>query len=540
MRYLVRALLLVSLCASAPAQNSAAASASAAARNGRLILVMPFENLTSQQNLDWIGESVPEVLNQRLASAGFLPITRTDRLYALDHLGLPQNFQPSRASMLRLAQTLDADYVIYGSYSMSANNLTATAHILDLPNLKVSQPLTQQMELPRLLGLLNSLAWRTARQLDPTYSVAEETFVAANANVRLDAFENYIRGLVEANPAERIKHLKESVRLSPDFYAAWLALGRAYFAHQDYELAAATFAKLPKNDSHALEAQFYRGLALFYTGNYAKAEESFAFVATMLPLPEVVNNQGVAASRHGRNGAPQFEQAVAVDPRDPDYHFNLAVSLRRRGDLPGATREIDLALKLRPADTEVQAVAALIKSDSTHATPVKTNVALGEADAPSEPLERIKRGYNEASFRQAAFELQQVEEIRLSALPPAAKSSAHAKQGTTYLNRGLILEAEYEFQQAVQEDPSSAAAHAGLAQVREHSGDAEDARKEAKASIALHPNVTAYLVLGRLDLAANQPAAAADNVSKALKLEPANADARGLGQAIEARGQKLP
>ena len=312
--------------------------------------------------------------------------------------------------------------------------------------------------------------------------MAEETFVAANANVRLDAFENYIRGLVEADPAERLKHLKESVRLSPDFYAAWLALGRAYFARQDYELAATTFAKLPKNDSHALEAQFYRGLALFYTGNYAKAEESFAFVATMLPLPEVVNNQGVAASRHGRNGSPQFEQAVAVDPRDPDYHFNLAVSMRRHGDLPGATREIDLALKLRPNDTEVQAVAALIKN-----TPVKTNVALGETDAPSEPLERIKRGYNEASFRQAAFELQQVEEMRLSTLPPAERSSAHAKQGTTYLNRGLILEAEHEFQQAVQEDPSSAAAHAGLAQVREHSGDAEDARKEAQASIALQP-----------------------------------------------------
>jgi len=540
MRLLVSALLLVFLCVSAPAQNSAPAAAPPSARNGRLLLVMPFENLTSQQNLDWVGESVSEVLNQRLASAGFLPITRTDRLYALDHLGLPQNFQPSRASMLRLAQTLDADYVIYGSYSMSGNSLTATAHILDLPALKVGQPITQQAELPHLLGLLNSLAWRTARQLDPTYSVAEETFVAANANVRLDAFENYIRGLVEADPAERLKHLKESVRLSPEFYAAWLALGRAYFARQEYELAATTFAKLPRNDSHALEAQFYRGLALFYTGNYAKAEESFAFVATMLPLPEVVNNQGVAASRHGRNGSPQFEQAVAVDPRDPDYHFNLAVSLRRRGDLAGATREIDLALKLRPNDTEVQSVAALIKTDSAHATPVKTNVALGETDEPSEPLERIKRGYNEASFRQAAFELQQVEEIRLSTLPLAERSSAHAKQGTTYLNRGLILEAEHEFQQAVQEDPSSAAAHAGLAQVREHSGDAEDARKEAQASIALHPNVTAYLVLGRLDLAANQPAAAADDVSRALKLEPANADARGLGQAIEARGQKLP
>ena len=64
--------------------------------------------------------------------------------------------------------------------------------------------------------------------------------------------------------------------------------------------------------------------------------------------------------------------------------------------------------------------------------------------------------------------------------------------------------------------------------------------KKPRLPLPSSPNVTAYLVLGRLDLAANQPAAAADDVSKALKLEPANADARGLGQAIEARGQKLP
>ena len=188
----------------------------------------------------------------------------------------------------------------------------------------------------------------TARQLDPKYAVAEQTFVAANSNVRLEAFENYIRGLVELEDAERIKHLKESVRLSPNFYAASLALGRAYFAHQDYELAYTTLGKLPKNDSHALEAQFYRGLALFYTGNYGKAEDAFAFVAAMLPLPEVVNNQGVAASRHGRDGAPQFEQAISVDPKDADYHFNLAVSLRHRNDLAGAAKEIDLAAQAPP------------------------------------------------------------------------------------------------------------------------------------------------------------------------------------------------
>ena len=43
-------------------------------------------------------------------------MSRADRMYALDHLGLPQGFQPSRASSLKLAQTLDADSIVVGSF----------------------------------------------------------------------------------------------------------------------------------------------------------------------------------------------------------------------------------------------------------------------------------------------------------------------------------------------------------------------------------------------------------------------------------------
>ncbi|MGH9595998.1 MAG: tetratricopeptide repeat protein, partial [Edaphobacter sp.] len=81
------------------------------------MLVLPFDNRTGQTSLAWIGDSFPDTLNQRLTSAGFLTITRDDRQYALDHLGLPVDFRPSRATTIRIAQTLDADFVIVGSYT---------------------------------------------------------------------------------------------------------------------------------------------------------------------------------------------------------------------------------------------------------------------------------------------------------------------------------------------------------------------------------------------------------------------------------------
>src|SRR5277367_7052304 len=116
------------------------AAASQMTTHGHLILVLPFENQSGQSNIDWMSESMPEVMNRRLESAGFLPIGREDRLYALDHLGLPPNFRPSRASTIRLAQNLDADSVIVGSYTSDGKRLTITARILDINGLKLSAP----------------------------------------------------------------------------------------------------------------------------------------------------------------------------------------------------------------------------------------------------------------------------------------------------------------------------------------------------------------------------------------------------------------
>jgi tetratricopeptide (TPR) repeat protein len=375
------------------------------------------------------------------------------------------------------------------------------------------------------------------RQLDPTYSVEERTFLAADKNLHADAFEAYIRGLVAEDPKQAIEHLRDAVKLDPDFPVAWLALGRAYFSNQDYEEAAATLGHLAKDDSNALEADFYRGLAYFYTGNYREAEDAFAFVSMRLPLPEVVNNQGVAATRRGKDGGALFEQAIAADPRDPDYHFNLAVALVRRGDKNGALRELDQTLALRPQDAEAQSFEEQLKSDD----PAKPNPDPGHAIADAQgPMSRIKRGYSEAGFRQAAFEVEQVQQMRLASMTSAQRAAVNIRDGDQFFQRGLVLEAEREYREALAADPSSALAHAGLAAVRERDGDVDAARQEAHASIQLVPNVPAYLVLARLDLGANQLSAAAGDVGDALKVDPANANARGMKLALERRGQTMP
>ena len=532
--FIVLIAFFAATCAQGQVASESAAASVPAADRGRILLVLPFDNRTGQPSLEWVREAAAELLSSRFRSVGFAPMNRADRMYALDHLGLPQGFQPSRASSLKLAQTLDADQIVVGSYITDGNSIVADARLVDVPHLRMGEPVTARGDMHDLVAVFDSLAWKLTRQLDPSVSVAEETFVAAGKNIRIDAFEQYIRGITEPDQIERLKHLQSSVKLDPDFSPAWMALGREQFNGQQFEQAADAFSRVDKNGIDGLEAGYYRVLALLFSGNYAAGEKAFADVAKILALAEVVNNEGVAASRQGHDGTVLFVQAAADDPNSADYHFNLAVSLKRHGQANAAMNELAQCLKLHPNDSEALALQAAWKQPSLKAVSQTTGTATAAESAP-DPLERIVRTFDAAAFRQAAQMLDQVDAARLAALPSSERAQKTAAQATGYLGRGLILEAERLYQSAVTADPNCAEAHAGLAQVRESAGAIDAARSEAKKALELKPSADAYLVLGRTDFDANRLTEAGNEAAAALKLEPANTMAMDLQRKVQAK-----
>jgi tetratricopeptide (TPR) repeat protein len=509
---------------------------------GRVVLVLPFDNHSGNTSLNWIGDSFPDTLNKRLNAAGFLTISHDDRQFAYEHLGLPADFRPTRATTIRIAEQLDANYVIIGSYNVQPGpaggaadgRISIQAKVLSIDALRLSPAIEDSVELMRLFDAENAIAWKVAGVLDPHFSVSEQTFLAAPGAVPLPAFEDYIRGINAATDAERLKRLQNAVALVPGYAAALLELGKEQYAQRDFDGAAATLAKVPKTDRLALEANFYLGLACFNSANYAGAQTAFAFVASRLPLPEVVNNEAVAVSRQGKDGVEFFRKASDADPSDEDYHYNLAIALFRRGDTDGAMREVETALKLKPADNEAIQLRTQLKqvAPGTHLTQ--------SADSGFSPLERIRRNYSETGFRQAAFLLDQMRAARMAMLPPAQRAAEYTQLGREYLSEGLLPEAETQFQNALEASPNSADAHAGMAQLREASGDAAKARDEAKTSLIMKPNTAALLVLARLDLADKQLSACAGDIAQALKIEPRNAEAIALKLVLQQRGQTVP
>ena len=518
-----------------------AGSAQNLPNTGQTLVVFPFENASHVPGLAWISESFPELLGERLASPTLYFVGRDQRLQAYDRGSIPANLHPSRATLYRLAEQLDVDCVVLGQFTYDGRTFTATAQLLDMHRLKLQPAVTASGPLTDLINIQTGLAWELLRQLRSDLSIGRDAYLAAFPQVRLDAFENYVRGIMAATPTERLQHFKEAVRLNPAYNEAWLQLGRTYYGERQYDATVAALDHIPQAVPMAREASFYVGLASYYVGDFSKAESAFSFVATRLPLPEVDNNLGVATGRRGKREAAQFfQRALDADPNDADYHFNLGVALYRNGDLTGALRQLREALAQRPADSEAQSflgrleAEASTKSQATSeaATPVKT------------PLERIKPNYDENSFRQIALQLQATAEQRWAKADPRKHAQYHVGRGTELLGQGFVAEAEREFREAVSLDPENAQAHLGLAQVLENNGDSSASRSEAETAFGLKQTAEPLLVLVRLDLRENRAEAASESVDRALKLEPANPSVQALKRAVAAKlaqkAQPLP
>jgi tetratricopeptide (TPR) repeat protein/TolB-like protein len=532
---LLSGLLYASLLGSAQPQNPATGA--------QTVVVMPFDNASSAPGLEWISEAIPEILGQRLASPTLYVVERNDRVRAYDRAGIPLTVHPARATLYRIAEQMDVDYVVLGQYTYDGRTFSARADLVDMRGEKLLGPSTESGLLVELVNIQTGLAWNLLHRLRPDFTSSREAYISTFPPLRLDALENYVRGTIATTPRDKIGQFREAVRINPSYNEAWLQLGRTYLAERQYDQAISAFSRIPQTIPLAREANFYMGLAAYYAGDFAKAESAFNFVALTLPLPEVYNNLAVVSGRRRRkNEVELFQKAVQDDPSDPDYHFNLGLAFYHEGDTSSAVRQLRETLALRPNDVEAKSLYERISGDSAAKTPTPAGTLTPAAIKA--PLQRMKRSYDENSFRVLALKIQAVAEQGLAKADPPTHARFHVTRGNELLSQGFTSEAEKEFREAVSLDPANAQAHTGLARILESSNDVTAARSEAEAALRLKPLADALLVLARLDLRENKIEAAAQNVNKALQLEPSNPAAQALKTAVAAKlaekAQPLP
>jgi tetratricopeptide (TPR) repeat protein len=374
------------------------------------VLVLPFFNHSKTASLDWIGESIAETVRDALASQNVLVLDRDDRLEAYRRLSLRPGAELTRASIMKIGESLDASRVIYGEYDVtpaepppagkppSRGSLRITARLIDLKRLRRGPEFTETGALEELAALETHLGWQTLVFLTPKAAPGEEEFRRTRPPVRVDAVESYVRGLLAGSAEQRHRYFTQAARLDANYSQPRFQLGKIYWEKKDYKVAAGWLERVLQSDPHYLEAQFLLGLCRYQSSDFAGAEKSFQLVAAKVPLNEVFNNLGAAQSRgnHPAAAAANFRKALEGDSADPDFHFNIGYLLWKDGRFDAAAESFRATLERNPGDAEAVALLGrCLKKEGPRA-----------GDPKSEARERLKLTYEEGAYRQLQAELE--------------------------------------------------------------------------------------------------------------------------------------
>ena len=378
----------------------------AAAACADTFVVLPFANVSkSAPGINWVGESISETLRETLAAGSVIALDRDERDEAFKQLGIKQNVLLTRASMIKLAGALDADQIVYGEFELipppaatsgTRGSLRISAHVLDLKRMHQGPEFSELGAMEDLAALQMRLGFRTLKFLLGPNAPSEGEFMSAHEPVRLDAIENYVRGLLSPAKEQKLRFLSQAVHIEPAFSQPIFRLGMLHYEQREFRPAAEWFAKVKSTDAHYRESVFLLGVCRFSQGDYAAAQALFEQLAKDVPLAGVINNIGVCQSKRNLPAAlATIEQAIDADPGDAAMQFNAGFVLWKQARFEKAAVHFREALDRDGSDAESKQL--LDRCQKKNGPRPRERIEIQE---------RVKTEYEEAAYLQLKSVLQ--------------------------------------------------------------------------------------------------------------------------------------
>ena len=517
-----------------------------------IFLVFPFENDGASPRLDWLCEGLEELTIQRLSAAGQQVFTHSGRTSELDRYGLPSNARFSHATMLRIGADLDADFVVFGKFNSDGKSLTMELRFLRVSPTVMSAPIRESGTLESLMDLHSRLVWKLLAANDRTFPLNVSEFSKLQRPLRLDAFEHYIRGLLANEDETRIRELRETARLEPDWPEPAFALGQAYFSRRDCDSALPWLTRVPTGNPRATEATFTIGVCRLLLNQADKAEEVFLGLQESLKkhlvagaeLPEILNDLALAQARGGNTtaSASSLLRAIDLDPDEDDYPFNLGLLYLRGNDATTAAKYFRLASDREPDNPEDRAllIYALEKAGNrSEATEERKSAteSLGASSLPAvkpENFAKMQRMSTELDTATLQLEASSRESSSgAAAVASVGSPSSLVRKGRQELVAGRLDAAEAAFRAVLAVSPRDASAHRGLSEVFRRKNKRPEAIQELQAALEQRDSAVDRTTLARIYLEQKKPELARAELARALKIAPNYAEARQLQEHLQ-------
>jgi serine/threonine protein kinase/tetratricopeptide (TPR) repeat protein len=285
------------------------------------IAVLPFQNLGSEKEADYLRMALPDEIATTLSgvrSLSIRPFATTGKYAAAD------------VDLQQAGKEMHVGRIVTGHYQKIKDQLQLTMEAVDVGDDRVLWQETMNVPAEDLVAMREQVTAKVRQGLIPALGATS----AADTGTRPtneEAYDLYLRSIALAHDGEQnteaVRMLERSVGLDPSYAPAWSALGKRYYYEEEYGVGA--------------------------TGTMVRTVPALRRALTLDPNLEDAEQQIVSIDADAGRLGQAYQEAKALVKKRPQSgfaHFTLSYVLRYAGLAEEAAAECELAMKLDPGN----------------------------------------------------------------------------------------------------------------------------------------------------------------------------------------------
>jgi TolB-like protein/Flp pilus assembly protein TadD len=261
------------------------------------LAVMPFDNISPDQETDYFSDGLTEELIARLSLVSEIELISR---WATKQL------KERKHDVHAIGSELGARYIVGGSVRRFQDSVRITVQLVDVETNRQIWGNTYKGKLDDIFDIQEQVARQIVEALKLKLSFSEKVSLTKRQTVNAQAYDLYLRGqdylyrLTKRSVEYSIQLFEKAIELDPRYAAAYAACSSAYGQMYQY------FAREEKYRNRAQELSFK---ALMYDGN----------------LPEAYTAMGLSYFIWGRldEASASSRKAIELDPDDFIAHWTL-------------------------------------------------------------------------------------------------------------------------------------------------------------------------------------------------------------------------
>jgi adenylate cyclase len=364
------------------------------------LAVLPFDNISSDQETDYFSDGLTEELIARLSLVSEIELVSR---------WASMQFKGARQDIRAIGNELGARYIVGGSVRRFQDSVRITVQLVDVATNRQLWGNTYKGKLDDIFDIQEQVAQQIVEALKLKLTFSEKVSLTKRQTVNVQAYDLYLRGqsylyrLTKRGTEYAIQLFEKAIELDPRYAAAYAgcscaygqmyqwfardeqyrdkaqefsfkalmydanlseaytAMGLSYFIWGKFDEAAASVKKAIELDDDDFVAHWTLGRIHFSTGQYEQALQHFERVIDLKPSFYVsYSDLGQTQLGLGRNDEAMVTARRALDlmpnyllqnPDDSRARMFYAVTLCDVGQTGQALREGEAAIEASPGDS---------------------------------------------------------------------------------------------------------------------------------------------------------------------------------------------